>query len=95
MKVKGKNGGYRPGAGPKVDVFHSMALHAAALQLGVSIDRIRQLLREDWGGRVELLLSAKKIRKLKRLSELPEAKEYLSGLKYLYSEHRRKWGYIS
>ena len=63
--------------------------------MGCSIDRVRQILRDDCGGRVELLLNAKKIQKLKKLSASPEGKQSLSDLKRLYAEHRKRWGYVS
>ena len=60
--------------------------------MSVAVDRARRLLREC-AGQPELLLSAKRVRKLRKIALLPDGKEYLAAIREYYEENRRRWGF--
>jgi hypothetical protein len=92
MKEKGKHGGQRPNSGPKVSIERELMVYNVALNNSFSVDWARRMLRES-GGSPKFLLSAKRIRKLRKIALLPDAKEYLTAVKQFYQEHRWKWGF--
>jgi len=92
MKHKGKHGGARPNSGPKPDIFRHLIIFNAAVVLGVGVDRARHMLAEC-GGRPELLLSPKRVHKLRKIAAQKDAHEYLEAVRLHYLEIRRKWGF--